>query len=292
MNPPVPQLAVAVGPLPVPVVVQILARQRHDRGRAGPEIVVERGGDRLRAAHLADAAARREMHVANHQDLAEVPLTHVVQRFRVAVRSTRSVGALHDALVLAGRLDHLPAFEDVVGSRFLDVHVLAGLAGPDRHQRVPVIGRGDHDGVDVLAVQELAHVGVSGDLFVAFLETLHLRAEIGVVHVAEGHDANAGDLPETADFVPALATDLDPRADADHGQSNVIVGAGGSQPRGRAEVGSDQRGGSGRRSLEKTAAGSMVHHRSSRVCRYQLWNFARPSFAVGDSAGQTTRPTA
>ena len=150
------------------------------------------------------------MHVAHHHDLAEVALPHEIQRFRVAVRSARAVGALHDALVLAGRLDHLPAFEDVVGSRFLDVYVLAGLAGPDRHQRVPVIGRGDHDGVDVLAVQELAHVGVRGNLLVTLLETLHLRAEVGVVHVAQGHDAHAGDLAETADFVPAHATDLHP----------------------------------------------------------------------------------
>ena len=224
------------------------------------------------------------MHVANHQDLAEVPLAHVVQRLRVAVRSARAVGALHDAVVLAGRLDHLPAFEDVVGGRLLHVHVLAGLAGPDRHQRVPVIGRGDHDGVDVLALQELAHVGVGRDLLVALLETLHLRSEIGVVDVAQGHDADAGDLAEMRISFSAHAADLHPRADADHGQANVIVGAGGSQPRGRAQAGSDQRGGSGRRAFEKTAAGSMVHNRSSRI-RCGLTGFAEPA-RTGRSTSQ------
>ena len=34
-------------------------------------------------------------------------------------------------LYFAGRLDQLPAFEDVVRARLLDVHVLARLAGPD-----------------------------------------------------------------------------------------------------------------------------------------------------------------
>ena len=64
------------------------------------------------------------------------------------------------ALILAGRLDHLPAFEDVVRCRLLDVHVLAGLAGPDRRQRVPVVGRGERNGVDRLVVEHRAIVGL------------------------------------------------------------------------------------------------------------------------------------
>ena len=38
---------------------------------------------------------------------------------------------LHDAIVLARCLDHQPTFAQVVGDRLFDVHILAGLHGPD-----------------------------------------------------------------------------------------------------------------------------------------------------------------
>ena len=40
----------------------------------------------------------------------------------------------------------------------LDVDVLARLAGPDRAQGVPVVGGGDHQGVDALVVQDAPEV--------------------------------------------------------------------------------------------------------------------------------------
>ena len=50
---------------------------------------------------------------------------------------------LHHAVVLADRLYHLAAFPQGVGTGLLDVHVLAGLAPPDRRQRMPVIRCGN-----------------------------------------------------------------------------------------------------------------------------------------------------
>ena len=52
-------------------------------------------------------------------------------------------------LVLAGGLDHAPAFTNVVADRFLNVDVLAVLHGPDCGQGVPVVRRGDGHDVDV-----------------------------------------------------------------------------------------------------------------------------------------------
>ena len=46
-----------------------------------------------------------------------------------------------------GAPDHVEAFVDLVAHRLLDVDVLAGLAGMDGHQGVPVVGRADDDGV-------------------------------------------------------------------------------------------------------------------------------------------------
>ena len=49
---------------------------------------------------------------------------------------------------------------DAVGQRLLAIDVLAGLAGQDGDDRVPVVGRGDDDRVDVLAIEDLAEVAV------------------------------------------------------------------------------------------------------------------------------------
>src|SRR5262249_41928365 len=65
---------------------------------------------------------------------------------------------LHDDVVPPRQLDGVAALVDVVAARLLDVDVLVGLARPDRHERVPVVGRGDRDGVEVPVFQGGAHV--------------------------------------------------------------------------------------------------------------------------------------
>src|SRR5262249_60237577 len=64
---------------------------------------------------------------------------------------------LHHALGLPGDFHHAPALVDVIAGRLLDVDVLAGLAGPDRRERMPVIGRRNGDRVDVLVGEQLTH---------------------------------------------------------------------------------------------------------------------------------------
>ena len=67
---------------------------------------------------------------------------------------------LHDAAILFSRGHQLSSLINAVRERFLDIDVLARLAGPDRRQRMPVIGRGDGDGIDLLVLQRLADVSV------------------------------------------------------------------------------------------------------------------------------------
>ena len=221
----VAEVAVAGVPVPVPVVVQVLAHQGPLVGRAAPEVVVDRLRDRLRAGDLADALPRLVVEPVGVEDLAEIALADVLERLGEAGPLARAVRGLDDPLVLAGRLDHLAAFEDVVGRGLLDVHVLARLAGPDRRQRVPVVGRGDDDRVDVLVVEQLAQVGVRLDARIVRAELLDLRHEMGLVAVAQGGEAQAGNLQMRPDLVLAHAADLHARADADDAQADVVVGA-------------------------------------------------------------------
>src|SRR5947208_3487686 len=62
--------------------------------------------------------------------------------------------------VVAVVFDHEPAFAEVVGGGRFDVHVLAGVAGEDGGGGVPVVGRGDDDGVHGLVVEDAAHVAI------------------------------------------------------------------------------------------------------------------------------------
>ena len=51
-------------------------------------------------------------------------------------------------------LSHRLGFDKAVGDRLLAVDVLAGFAGGDERDGVPVVGRGDDDGVNVLLLEQ------------------------------------------------------------------------------------------------------------------------------------------
>ena len=94
VNAPVAQLAVAVEPLPMPIVVQVLALEGHDRG--GPQVVVDRRGDRLRPLTRRCWNAGR----IRGSVTAQVALSDELQRFVAAVLPRATVGALHNAMYL------------------------------------------------------------------------------------------------------------------------------------------------------------------------------------------------
>ena len=122
---------------------------------------------------------------------------------------------LDDAVVLARRLHHRAAFGDGHRRRLLDVDVLAGLAGEHRHQRVPVIGRADDDGVDGLVVEDAPEVGVPG----GGRRDFGGLGQVGRVDVADGGDLDVGEALMAAQHAGALP------AGADDADADAIVGA-------------------------------------------------------------------
>src|SRR5262249_32796123 len=116
-----------------------------------------------------------------------------------------------------------------------DVDVLAGLAGPDRRQRVPVVGGGDGQGGDVLVLQYAAHVALDPGLF---LLALAQQFQGGRHHVVVGldqvGDLGVGEGAEAADVVLAAA------AQAHDGDDDALVG-----PVGGAGGGAGRQGGRG-----------------------------------------------
>ena len=143
------------------------------------------------------------------------------------------VAHLHDALVFARGGDHQFAFAQVVAAGLLDIDVFAGRAGEDGGGRVPVIGRGNGNGVHVGIIQDAAEVfhalGLSllllGDGSDAFLDS-------AAVHVADVANLGVGQGQITGDVGHPAAVAAD---DGDH---DLLVRAlGGAQRDGAAQSG-------------------------------------------------------
>ncbi len=252
----VADVAVAVEINPVPVVVDRAVFRGiavgWDEGRgAGPEIVIDRGGNGRRRAGESDAIAAFVAKTAGRSDFAEVaglsPGDGLAEAFARADLST----GLGNAAGFLGGGDKLAAFPDVVGNGFFDVDIFAGLQGPDAHERVPVIGGGNSDGVEIGCGEELANVGKFFYNDALFGEIGGGAIEHSGVGVADGDDAYAFDFAEATEVIFAATVE------ADDGDPNIGMGAdhlapgaggesgGGGEERGVAQKVAAREGGDG-----------------------------------------------
>ncbi len=154
----VTNIPVAEIPEPMPVIGHQVLVERLLGCRARPQVEIQHRGGRLGRLHpdtiaILVAQAARDQQFAQ---LARLDDFHHVGLVRIAA-ILRAV--LHDAVVFASSLHSHAPFVHVVTAGLFDVHVFAGLARPDGHQRVPVIGGRDRHGIDILIVQRLANVG-------------------------------------------------------------------------------------------------------------------------------------
>ena len=148
-------------PEPVPVVMHVVGVELIDDRRTAPQIPVQIGrGIRDRFLE-ANAAARLAAVAVRDFQLAKLArLNGFMQTGDSGIAATLRAVLNHDAVLLL-RFDRDAPFGHIVAHRFFDIDVLAGLSGPDRHQRMPVVRRRDGDGVEVLVFQRFAHVGDS-----------------------------------------------------------------------------------------------------------------------------------
>ena len=148
-------------------------------------------------------------------------------------------------MYLGGGLDHLAALVNGHGQGLLHVDVLARLAGLDRLDGVPVVGRGDDHGVDVLAVEHAAKVLVPGHLSGELLPHLRCPLANGVDHLLAHQGAVPGqvrlvDIAQSHDVHVILGHEaleqLAPAiAHADEADPDLLIGAADRVQGGRAE---------------------------------------------------------
>ena len=223
----VAHLAIAGGPEPVPVVVQLLAHQRPLGRRAAPEIVIDRGGHRRGLADFADAGPRAVDDGAGPADCAELAAAKILECLLQGQTGTALRAHLDHAAMLAGGGDHLPAFPEVVAERLFHVDVLARLTGPDGCQGVPMIRQGDDHRVDILVVQQLTDVVVGGNAGAAFFHGRSFTIEVGTVYIAKGDNPGAGDLADRVDKLVSAAADATDGIDvaqAHDADADLVIG--------------------------------------------------------------------
>src|SRR6266480_5432918 len=96
---------------------------------------------------------------------------------------------LNDSVMATRRFDHRPSVLNIMGEWFFHINVLPRLAGEHRGNGVPVVGRGDEHGVDVLSFEQPAKIfvcyrGGSGPL----LGPGQMRR----IQIAHGHEFEIG----------------------------------------------------------------------------------------------------
>src|ERR1051325_9359465 len=97
---------------------------------------------------------------ARFHDLADKT---VMNEFHVADQGRAGAAlrpVLNDATVFFPCGYELSPFIDTMRERLLHIDILSGLARPDCRQRMPVVGRGDGDGIDFLIVERLTDIFV------------------------------------------------------------------------------------------------------------------------------------
>ena len=149
---------------PAELVRQDVQVERPLGARAQPEVPVEarrRGG----VGQLADPGGGHVVGQAGpgHGHLADRARLHQLGELGVKLRRPPLRAHLHHPVVAPRRLDHPTALADGERERLLGIDVLARIAGHDRLEGVPVVGRGDDHGIDVLLVEDPAEILVPLD---------------------------------------------------------------------------------------------------------------------------------
>jgi rhamnose transport system permease protein len=257
----VAQLAGAPMPEPVPIVghdvVAIFALGR----RTLPQGVVQTVGNRRRLA-ATDRFAVGVVPTARKKHAADLAGFQSADGLDRAGHAATLRADLHDTGVLAGGGHHPFAFTRVVAGRFFYVDVLAGRAGHDRGRTVPVVGRGNHHGIDGWVVKDASQIAHPlGRQFLLSVDGANTLVERTLVDVADAGDACAAQRGEAGS--QRRSTTVGANDAQRHGFTRTV---GGPQCAGR---GHGRTGGDPCRLLEKRATGSKSVHRVTR-CGWPL----------------------
>src|SRR5213082_3581441 len=159
----------------------------------------------------------------NLGDFAELAGSDDLAGLLVLVGRDPLAASLDDALVAPRRFNYFGAVFNLMGHGLFDVDVFAGAERVEHDGQVPIIGRGDDDGVNVFAVEQLfvlSEVGV--DFAVGAL--LGAR-EVALVTIADL------DQVVLSGFFGGFEQNVAANSETDEAQVDAVAGAGGLRQR-------------------------------------------------------------
>ena len=151
---------------------------------------------------------------------------------------------MDDTPVAARGVQHGAALLDRLTRGLLYVNVFPRLAGMDRHESMPMIRRGNHDSIDIVAIEKLTVIVVALRFSPREVEA---QLELVLVHVADGGHFHVVAAGQKFQVAASLAAGPDM---ADH---QAVVCAGASPPSQHA-AGQNQWGGDGGRARQETSS--------------------------------------
>ena len=212
------QLAIAVIPEEPSVIMEAVDIKGPFRRGPEPDVVVHR---RRRVA-VGRVADRRTQLALPGIDFAHFAEFSRFQEFDGALEVRRAPvlrAHLADPLVFAHRISDPLSIVDRLRQRLFDVDIFPRLARQDSDPRVPVVGGGDEDGVDVLVVEHpLELFGGSGRLALSLLEFRVDLVQNRPVNVAKSFE-----LGTVSDRAESVISSLISTANQRH--HDLIVGA-------------------------------------------------------------------
>ncbi len=127
-------------------------------GRPLPQIPIQ-AFRRIAGAALANIWTPFVAYTSGHVHIiADKPILQFADALLESGIAAQLCAVLDDPSVFLGGLDHFAAFKNIVGHRLFDIDVLARLARPDGCQRMPMIGRGNGQRVNIVVFQYLAYI--------------------------------------------------------------------------------------------------------------------------------------
>src|SRR6266446_10199536 len=115
---------------------------------------------------------------------------------------SRLTAVLANSVVLLYRAYQLPSFKPVMRARLFYIRIFPGLARPDGHQRVPMIGRGDRDSVNVFVLKEFTDIDVGFGLWQSqLLDVPEAMVRHGLIHIAESGNLRPWDTRKAVDVI-------------------------------------------------------------------------------------------
>ena len=190
--------------------------------RAQPEVEVQVVGHR----HLGQVEGLwRIAHAApDLLDVAQCTGAHQLDGGDELLAAALLATHLQDAVVSTHGTLYGQSLGDGIGQRLLQIDVLAGLERMDGHEGMPVVGRGNLDGIDILTLEHtlILFIDVATHRHALLLLPLgHIATEalaLDAVHIAAGSHLHARTAREAAEVAASLLTQTD------KAQDNAVAG--------------------------------------------------------------------